>query len=82
MNLFSKGNVLQRMFSLFLCLIAGFLIFEQNGYLAIRNTADGTVYRTEFRTELLPQSDRELLRQGIYCESPSDAARLLENFNS
>ncbi|MBQ6431562.1 MAG: hypothetical protein IJJ99_06785 [Oscillospiraceae bacterium] len=82
MNLFSKRNVLQRMISLFLCLFAGFLIFDRNGWLTIKNTEDGTVYRTEFRTELLPPSDRALLAKGIYCESPADAARLLENFNS
>lgn len=82
MNLFSKRNVFQRMISLFLCAFAGFLIFEQNGYLAIRNTDDGTIYRTEFRTELLPACDRALLQEGIFCETPSDAARVLENFNS
>lgn len=82
MNLFSKRNVLQRIFSLFLCMLAGFLIFEQDGCLAIKNTDDGTVYRTEFRTELLPPSDRALLEAGIWCETPSDAARVLENFNS
>lgn len=82
MNLFSKRNVLQNVISLFLCLIAGFLIFDQNGYLAIKNTDDGTVHRTEFRTELLPPSDRALLREGIWCQTPSDAARVLENFNS
>lgn len=82
MNLFSKRNAFRRMFSFFLCLLAGFLIFERDGYLAIKNTDDGTVYQTEFRTNLLPPSDRRLLAQGIYCESPSDAARLLENFNS
>jgi len=82
MNLFSKRNVAQHIVSLFLCLFAGFLIFEQNGYLAIKNTDDGTVYRTEFRIELLPPSDRALLEAGIRCETPSDAARVLENFNS
>ena len=82
MNLFSKRNAARRVVSLFLCLFAGFLIFDQNGYLAIKNTDDGTVYRTEFRTSLLPPSDRALLRQGIWCETPSDAARVLENFDS
>lgn len=82
MNLFSGRNVLRRIFSAILFLAAGFLIFEQEGYLAIRNTDDGTVYRTEFRTELLPPSDRSMLQEGIWCETPSDAARVLENFNS
>lgn len=82
MNLFSKRNVLQNVFSLFLCLIAGFFIFEQNGRIAIKNTENGTVYPTEFQTALLPRSDRLLLQEGIYCETPGDAARVLENFNS
>lgn len=82
MNLFSKGNVVRRMISLFLCMLAGFLIFELDGRIAIKNTDDGTVYRTEFRTSLLPPSDQSLLREGIRCETPSDAARVLENFNS
>ena len=82
MNMFSKQNASWRMISLFLCLIAGFLIFDQNGTIAIKNTEDGTVYRTEFRTALLPASDQRLLRAGIWCETPSDAARLLENFDS
>lgn len=82
MNLFSKQNVLRRMISLFLCLLAGFLIFERDGRIAIRNTDDGTVYQTEFPTVLLPPSDRRLLQAGIRCETPADAARVLENFNS
>lgn len=82
MNLFSKRNVLQRLFPLFLCIVAGFLIFDQNGYLAIEDSSDGAVYPTEFRTQQLPPSDRALLREGIWCETPSDAARVLENFNS
>lgn len=82
MKLFSKRNVLQRMISLFLCMLAGFLIFEQDGRIAIKNTDDGTIYRTEFRTALLPPPDQSLLRAGIRCETPADAARVLENFNS
>jgi len=82
MNLLSKRNVPQRMISFFLCVLAGFLIFEQDGRIAIKNTDDGTVYRTEFRTSLLPPSDQRLLREGIRCETPADAARVLENFNS
>lgn len=82
MNLFSERNAAQRIISLFLCMLAGFLIFERDGRIAIKNTDTGAVYRTEFRTELLPPSDRQRLREGIVCDSPSDAARVLENFNS
>ena len=82
MNLFSKRNAAERIVSLFLGVFAGFLIFEQNGCIAIKNTDDGTVYCTECRTELLPPSDRAMLRAGIRCETPADAARVLENFNS
>ena len=82
MSLFSNRNVKGHMFSLFLGIFTGFLIFNQNGWLAIKNTDDGTVYHTEFRTSLLPQYDQKLLEKGIYCETPSDVARVLENFNS
>lgn len=82
MNFIFKRNAARNIISLFLCLFAGFLIFDQNGYLAIKNTDDGTVYRTEFQTSLLPSADRALLRRGIWCETPSDAARVLENFDS
>lgn len=82
MNLFSKRKVIRRAVTAFLCIFAGFLIFSQEGYLAVKNTEDGTVYRTEFRTELLPSSDAQLLEEGIYCENLQEAARVLENFSS
>lgn len=82
MNLFSKRKVIQCAVSLFLCIFAGFLIFDQEGYIAVKNTENGTVYRTEFRTELLPASDTQMLSDGIYCENLQEAARVLENFCS
>ena len=82
MNLFYKRNIIRQALSFFLCVFAGFLIISEEGYLAVRNTEDGTVYRTEFRTELLPASDARLLEQGIYCENLQEAARVLENFSS
>ena len=52
------------------------------GYVAVRQTDSGEIYRTDTRISALPPSDLELLREGIPCEDKEAVAAVLENFCS
>lgn len=61
---------------------AKYEIFAQDGYVAVRSRENGSLRRTNTRTELLPKADQRLLEAGIPCENGQTVLRYLENFCS
>ena len=81
MNHFFGKVVLSALIAFFLS-AAGYRIFDDGGYLAVREEKSGAAWRTETRLDMLPPQDAARIRQGFVCEDGKALAHALENFCS
>ena len=68
-------------FSGILYFIISFLIFNDGGFVAVKDE-NGNVVRSSVRVAFLPLSDAERLNEGIFCEDMQELAAISENFIS
>lgn len=68
---------------LFLLLnVAPYFIFDDGGFVAIRETQSGKVTRSDMPVSMLPEGEARAVRSGIPCDSAVEAAKRMENFCS
>ena len=83
MNWFFSRRFHRCLISLFLFLMLnGFLIFNDGGFVAVKDEASGIVQRTGYSVSLLPEADAEALSRGIHCADARALAAALEDFIS
>ena len=83
MNWFFSRRFHRCLISLFLFIMsAGFLIFNDGGFVAVKDEDSGIVQRTGYSVSLLPVADAEALSSGIYCADGRALAAALEDFIS
>lgn len=83
MNWFFSRRFHRCLISLFLFLMLnGFLIFNDGGFVAVRDEDSGIVQRTGYSVSLLPDADAEALSRGIHCTDARALAATLEDFIS
>ena len=62
--------------------VAPYFIFDDEGYVALRETQTGRVLRSQTPVSMLPEGDAAAIRSGIPCDSAVEAKRRMENFCS
>ena len=73
---------LRRLVLFFLLCGVPFWIVEDGGFVALRGSDAGVIYRSETRVSSLPEEDAAAIRDKIPCYSAEEAARCMENFCS
>ena len=69
MNWFFSRRSHRCLISLFLfIMLAGFLIFNDGGFVAVKDEDSGIVQRTGYSVSMLPEADAEALNRGIHCD--------------
>lgn len=83
MNWFFSRRSHRCLISLFLfIMLAGFLIFNDGGFVAVKDEDSGIVQRTGYSVSMLPEADAEALSRGIHCDDARALAATLEDFIS
>lgn len=83
MNWFFSRRFHRCLISFFLfIMLNGFLIFNDGGFVAVKDEDSGLVQRTGYSVSLLPDADAEALSSGIHCADARALAAALEDFIS
>ncbi len=83
MNWFFSRRSHRCLISFFLFVVlSGFLIFNDGGFVAVKDEGSGIVQRTGYSVSLLPDADAEALSSGIHCADARALAATLEDFIS
>lgn len=65
-----------------LFLLAPYYIFDDGGFVALRETQTGKIFRSETPVSMLPEGDARAVRSEIPCDSATEAKKRMENFCS
>ena len=66
----------------FLFILAPYYIFDDGGFVALRETQSGKIFRSEMPVSMLPEGDARAVRSEIPCDSAIEARKRMENFCS